>query len=474
MVINPILVRPFCWQAGRAVGMIVPRTRNPALKTRCFQFFRIICLGLWLLLFMAMLATRAGAQEALRLSLAGDVAAANRHQADTTSGYYNLLWGPVALRFSSSAAAEYRDNVRNSTNGGGDLLFLPSVNTEINWPVTEQNTLHFSLNGGYSFYAQHSELNNLYLSPGSGLSFEIYIKDWVITLHDQATVTESTYENPASTGRQNDANLQNDAGISGMWDLNKLVFNIGFDHVNYSSLSSGQSQPDSASENFSLNAAVKIRPEILVGLEGGLGLINYENTGTTNLLANFLAVNSALQWNAGVFSSVQVSEHLSARLDVGYTVYTPNNNARIRVVTGTNSLNQTNFLNLFGSSTALYFQFSLSHVVNEHVNYTLTAGHSVDFAYNGSPTDRYFVQLDPRWNFIRHFEISPTFGWEHGSQQLTGGSVYDQYNGGLSIGCPLTAKLSTSAYYRWVQEVANQSSLNYTANIVGLSLSYQF
>ena len=56
-------------------------------------------------------AGRAHSQEALRMSLAGDQAAESQRQAENTIGYYNLLWGPVAWRFSSGLGLDYDDNV---------------------------------------------------------------------------------------------------------------------------------------------------------------------------------------------------------------------------------------------------------------------------------------------------------------------------------------------------------------------------
>ena len=433
-------------------------------RHRPLNFFRRHA---WLALLLALGLVRADAQEALRQSLAGDVAAAGRQQAQSTVGYYNLLWGPVSLRFNAAASAEYTDNSRSSaSHQSSDEIFRPSVGADLNWPVTEWNTLNVSLAAGYSFYAQNSDLNQFYLNPGSGISFEMFVGDWVLNFHDRASVSENTYENPTYNGRSSNAQMQNDAGVSGRWDLNKIVLNTGFDHVNYTSLDGGRGQPDSSSENFSLNLAYKVLPELLVGVEGGLGLISYAAAGATNTVA----VRDATQWSGGVFSSWQASEHLSMRLDAGYTVYSPGQTGTNLFLVGTNIV----ALPVGGDYTALYFQFSVSHTVNEHVSYTLSAGHSVDFAYNGSPTDRYFVALNPRWNFIRNFSVSPSFRWESGSQLATGATSYDQYGVGLTVGCSLTQKLSASAYYQWVMETANQAALNYTANIVGLNLAYRF
>ena len=407
----------------------------------------------WLLLASPLMA-----QEALRISLAGDVAAETQKQVRNSVGYYNLLWGPVVLRCGAAMGAEFTDNVRNSSHAESDEVARPSANLQLNWPVTEWNTLNFSMDGGYSFYAQHSDLNQFYMNPGSGLSFDIFIKDWKINLHDRAAMTEYAYQNPTTGGGQNNTFLQNDAGISGLWDLNKMVVNLGFDHMDYIGVNNQSSQPDSASENFFLNAGFRFQPEIMVGLEGGLGLVRYAQASPTNVAV----ASDALQWNAGAFSSVQISEYLSARLDGGYTVYLPENS---RLAGG-------------GEMTSLYFQFSVSHRITEHIDYLLTAGHSVDFAYNGQPYERLFVRLNPNWNVLWKFSISTPVWWEQGTQVAANALHYNQYGAGFTVSRALSQKLSASVYYQFVMETTDQAqagnNYNYTADIVGLNLSCQF
>jgi hypothetical protein len=396
-------------------------------------------------------------QEALRISMAGDVAAAERKQAASSVGYYNLLWGALSLRCSAALAGEYTDNVHNSSSSGEDFIVRPSINTQLHWPVTIQNALDISVGAGYSFYQQHPQLNQFFLTPNSGVSFDVYIGDWVINLHDRATLTENNYENPTTTNGVNRTYFQNTIGISGLWDLNKAMLSFGYDHVNYMMLgSSGNSQPDSTSENFYVNAGIRPRQEILIGLQGGLGLVSYDQSSSSNSVSSL--PQNALQVNAGIFSSVQLSQLFSARVDAGYTVYMPDS-------VGTNAASQ---------SDSLYFQLSLTHQVNEHVKYSLSAGHSVDFAYNSQPYDRYYVRLTPTWNVIYKWDLGASLAWEQGTQIGLNSMTYDQYSAGINLGRRLTQKITGSMYYRWVKETSDQATLNYTQNIVGLSLNYQF
>ena len=117
-----------------------------------------------------------------------------------------------------------------------------------------------------------------------GISFDVYIGDWVFNLHDRASLTQETYENPTTVkDSANTEHLQNNVGVSGLWDLNKAVLSVGYDHADYISLNTTTTgQPDSASENFYLNAGIRPREEYLIGLEGGFGFVFYDQSGATN------------------------------------------------------------------------------------------------------------------------------------------------------------------------------------------------
>ena len=468
---------------------------NPAFIRNPFHFRR----NFWLsFLALLLLAARVEAQEALRISMAGDLAAAAQRQARQSVGYYNLMWGPVSLRCSAGLTEEYSDNVRYSSDAKADLITRPSLSADVNWPVTEWNTLHLSLDGGYSLYAQHSELNQFFFNPGSGLSFDVYVGDWVINVHDRMTVTENSYDNPGQSGGQSYTYFQNDVGVSGMWDLNQTVLNVGYSHqdfLNFASSfqetnSSSFKQPNSSSETFFLNAGLRLRPEIMFGLESGLNLVSYDQGLYIDTPSTIIGTNStsiitiksgdtpytqAMQWNAGAFTSVQVSDALSARLDGGYSVFTPDSTRIIdtTIITGTN----TDFFrktSQVSGMTGVYFQLAVSHKIDEHINYMLSAGRSMDFSYNGQLYDRLFVRLNPNWNVLRKMTISTPISWENGSQGVNALLTYNRYGAGFTIGRALTQKLTAQFRYQWIMETANVKSYNYTANIVGLNFNYQF
>ncbi len=129
-------------------------------------------------------------------------------------------------------------------------------------------------------------------------------------------------------------------------------------------------------------------------------------------------------------------------------------------------------------SSGFYLSVSLSHRVNQHVNYTLSAGRSTDLSAYGQAQSYYFVDVEPNWNFFRKYSVSTPISWRKGTQvyNSTGNNQldYEQIQLGLTVNRSLTKKLSVGISYQFVEETASQLSLNYTANIVSLNFTYQF
>lgn len=191
------------------------------------------------------------AQDAIRPSLAGEASAEARRQSIDQIPY-NLQLGPMKLRFSATLGFEYNDNVNLSedasaflpgpfgpvlvtTEQQSDFIIRPQLNINTLWPITQLNTLRLDVGIGYAFYMDHwdDNTNGLLINPGSQLSFDIFVGDFRINIHDrfsleQDPVAEVGLSNVADYGR-----FQNTAGISALWDLNAAVVTLGYDHYNY-------------------------------------------------------------------------------------------------------------------------------------------------------------------------------------------------------------------------------------------------
>jgi len=410
-------------------------------------------------LLLAGLLTPARGQEAIQMSIASAEAAEARHKTASTIGYYDLKLGPTAWNFGTGLEVDYNSNVYNTEfNPEGDFIFRPQVNARMLWPVSDQNSINLALGGGYSAYLQHSALDRAFITPGSELSFDLYAGDFWINLHNRFSITENTYQDPTVVGSGNYSQLQNALGVATTWDLNKATVKFGYDHVNYDSLSGGNAenfggQPSGYSEVFSASAGYTLKPHMLLGVELGGSRINY-NTPATNQ-----SYSDARQWNVGGFYDAPVSEYIHFTAHAGYTVYSPDTSGAMTTSS---------------EFSGLYAQLDITHRVNQYVEYSLSGGRTISVAFYGGTIDRYFARWQANWQIVRKLTLATSITYEHGSYLYAGAETYDQYSPGISLSRLITARLSSSLGYQLYLRDSNLPGLNYTVNVVSLSLNYMF
>jgi hypothetical protein len=133
-------------------------------------------------------------QETVRMSMASAEAAEARHRAASSIGYYDLKLGPTAWNFGTGLGLEYNSNVYNTeSNPSGDFIFRPQINTRMLWPISDRNSINLSLGGGYSAYASNQRLDRAFITPDSELSFDLYVGEFWINLHDRFSISEDSF-----------------------------------------------------------------------------------------------------------------------------------------------------------------------------------------------------------------------------------------------------------------------------------------
>ena len=398
------------------------------------------------------LGTAAQGQESVRASMAGAAAAEARRQAASTIGYYNLKLGPTAWTFSTGLGLDYNSNVNNTeSNPEGDFIFRPQINTELRWPVSDQNTINLALGVGYSAYVEHTALSRFFITPNSELSFDLYVGDFWINLHDRFSITETSYQDPTIAGTGNSSQFQNALGMAALWDLNKVILRLGYDHENNITLSGNQGQPNGQFEVFSSSAGYALKPGTLLGLELGAALVHYPDPSTT--------YSDAIQRNVGGFYDTPVSEYIHFSGHAGYSMYSPQSGG----ATTTSS-----------DFSGIYAQIDITHRVNQYVNYSLSGGRTLSLAFAGGAVDRYFARWQANWRIVREVALGTYFSYEHGSQLSAGAEIYDQYGPGISLSRPITAKLSSSLSYQVYWRTSDLPGRDYTVNVVSLNFNYRF
>ena len=407
-----------------------------------------MAIGLW----------HCAAQESLRESLAGAEAARARREAARAIDYYNVKLGPTAWTFGAGLSLEANDNiVLESAGEKADLILHPEVDTRMVWPVSELNSLNLALGAGYSAYVVHPAYSRFYVQPGSEVSFDMYAGDFWVNLHDRLSITENSYQDPTVVGSADYSQLQNAVGVATTWDLNQGVAKVGYDHVNYVSLQGTPAttgRPDGVSEVFYSSAGLTLRPGTLLGVEAGGELFHYDQTSTNQTFTD------ATAWNVGPFCESQLTEYVRGRVSAGYTVYTPTGNA-------------ASSADVF---SGLYAEAELAHRLNRFVDYTLAGGRNISFAFFGGTVDLIYVRWQGNWHILQKMALGTSFEYEHGSQLATPGAseVFDRYGPGLSLGWPLTTKLSSSVGYQFYLRSSNFAGRDYTVNVATVSVRCRF
>jgi hypothetical protein len=406
----------------------------------------------WLLTLAALLlATPAFPQESIRLSLASSQAAEARRQAASTLGYYNVKLGPSAWRFAAGLGMAYDTNIRLDPDelAKSDFMFTPEVDARMLWPITDQNSLNLRLGGGYNAYTRYTEFNRWFINPGSELSFDIYVGNFWINLHDRFTITTDNYQDPTAVGIGDYSQFQNDAGFGVVWDLNKLVTRLGYDHLNYIILNGYQGQPDARQEVLSLAGGYPFQKDSELGLEIGTGFMHYDTSGTNTLYTD------AIQWNIGPYVDLQLTDYIRGHLSVGYTMFMPD-------APGLDDF------------TGIYAQLGFSHRINQYVSYNLGGSRSVQFALFGGTIDLYTASLTANWHILREFTLSTGFLYEHGDYLDLYVETFDRYGPNVTLSRRITEKLTASLEYQYFNRSSDVPNWTYQVHIVSLNLRYQF
>ena len=390
------------------------------------------------------------AQEALRASLAGSDAAEVRKRAVTTVGYHNLKAGPVMFRFTTGLGTEYNSNVNyQNENPEGDVIFRPSVGTGIFWPVSDKNMLFVNANFGYSAYVNNSQLSRLYVSPGTEISFDIYLRDLVINFHDRPYLSQYAYQDPTVSGTGDFAQFQNTIGGSGLWDLQDVIVSFGYDHNNYWGLTSSSQQRDGSTDLFYLSSGLRVKPELTVGLDLGAGFFDY--TAAT--------YPDAFQASFGGFARYILSDLMNVRLNAGYVIYSPDN---------------TGIFSGLEDSDLLYLQLAVQHRVNHYLNYVLSGSRGFQISFYGGSYETYDVSLGLSWNVLKRISLSTPFSFRHSEPVIASEAPFNYYGGGIRLGREITGKLDGGLTFSVYVKDSEIETFSYTVFLAGLDLRYRF
>ncbi len=397
-------------------------------------------------------ASLALAQDAVRPSLAGELSAEARRQ-DIEHIPYNLMTGPIRYRISATIGLEYNDNINLSENNPeNDFIFHPQINIDAIWPVTQLNTLRLDIGLGYSLYASHSDqnTNGILLSPGSQLAFDVFVGDFRINFHDRFSLQQDPIDELQVSNVVDYGRFENYAGVSILWDLNKAVATLSYDHYVYVSTNSDFDYLDRNAEDLTASISFAVSSTTGVGLESSYVYSYYDQN----------VLNDSQTYSIGAFVETQMTNYMKVRFAGGYQMINFDN---------TGSVNDSRDLRDF------YANVLISHRLNSIVTQTLSAGHESQLGVNSNYITLNYVRHTVNWNILRNTLLSTEFFFEDADE--SGGFIDEhlhRYGGALTVGYQFTPHVTLGLRYQYTLKDSDVKDRDYTQNRVSLDATYSF
>jgi hypothetical protein len=423
-------------------------------------------LHVWLVAVVLQSPAKVTAQEALRNAVAVDAAAASR-PINLESLPYTFKSGDFRLLVTPSLGAEWNDNINTAnTNTLQDYILRPMLQLNANYPITQVNLLRLDVGFGYADYLQHHEYSSWQVNSGSQLSFDTYIKDILINLHERFDYTQDTGSQAVVAGTGTFGTSRNVAGVSVTWNPKDINTFLGYDHQNVMSTSGQFQSQDSTAELIDGRVGWRFIPTATVGVEGTCSLISYDQA----------ILNNNTAYTAGLYGEWHPGTYFRVTSRAGYVIYDFQNTSEAgETINGmtTNVPIQT------ADTKSWYGNVTLSHDVTRFLSYSLSAGHEIQMGVESDAIAVSYLRLASTWKIIKNLDLHGSFSYEHGQQGIGNVSgnlteIYDWYNGGLDLSHQITSRLRMSLNSRVAFRASSADALEYTQVMVGLQMVYAF
>ncbi len=421
-----------------------------------------------LLTLAALLTTPVLAQELPRPSMARE------DQKNPLPTDYNIKAGPVLFNFTASVEADYNDNIALTNSGTlSDFLITPEVGIEAQWPVTETNTLSLSTSLGYTRYMIHPQFDtsHLLVAPDSRVSFDIYTGDFKINIHDDFSYQQDPVDEAALSNVVNFDRFENIAGVGVIWDLNKVILQLNYDHIDFISTGlqtgSGQNLSDPGALSFSANQVslsgeLHVSSTFIAGVEVAASEREY-----------FQFPGDYDQLTAGPFMKIQITDHIKAQVSGGYEVIDSPSDNTYSPLLDTGTLGPGSGA---GTNSSYYFNATIDHEVNKYFLQRFAIGHELELGLLAEESDVSYVNYSASWHVNQHLNLSLDLAYQDVSELggLIGTSSFDFFSAALQANFPVTKSISGSLIYQFSDKMADDANQSFEQNRVGLLLTYHF
>lgn len=383
-------------------------------------------------------------------SLSGENAAAELRQSGVDQPY-NLRLGPVTLRVDADVTTGFSDNINLAHTGRiEDLTITPAAILHTRWAVSDLNTINLNLGIGYQTYVEHSEYNDLLLSPDSEADFNFFIGEVALKVHDGL----SYQQDPTQIGQLSNTvrltRFQNTAGIGATWDLSDIVVSLDYDHANLWVTNSLYNYLTNQSDTLTPRVTFKVNESTKAGLNLSVSHVRYQQSFE----------NDYKSLSVGPFVNAAISENLSVEAQAGgyFSDY----------ASGGGNGDSQNVASFYGS-------VGINHRINKTMQESLTVGREFIPGLTSNFTERVYTNYAASWQATASLNASANLFWENLSD--SNASVREdsnRYGIGFTFNDYLTEHFILNLNYQFILKDANPSAFSYYQNMMTVGFSYRF
>ena len=264
--------------------------------------------------------------------------------------------------------------------------------------------------------------------------------------------------------------FENTAGVSVLWDLNKVLFQVGYDHYNFISVTNAFDYLNRNSEMVQGSLAFIVTPTITIGPEGNAVFTRFDKS----------VLNDNEDYSVGGFIEAELTNNLKVRAAGGYQWIDFDHN----------------FVNFnFGPFVVVvpdhkdlrdyYVNGLIGHRINAQLSQTLSAGHENQLGVNSNYITLNYVRHTLSWNLIRNTLLSTEFFFEDADESggfagifspvpLGSGEHFHRIGGAITLGYQLMPHVTLGVRYQGTSKDSDLLLRDYNQNRISVDGTYSF
>lgn len=394
-----------------------------------------------------------------RESLAGEHAAQELRRSLTNEDY-NIHLGDLRFQTQARLGAAYTDNVfLSGVNKKDDFIINPEIDLAALLPIGHFNSLRLSVGLGYEWFAKNHNLNSdvPLVNPDSELAFYLFVGDFRIKIYDkfiyqQTLAFDDQVVNQVRFYNFNDVarfdRLDNFAGTTIDWDLNKVILTGSYAHENFISTTERFKYLNRASELFGLTGNYLLGDRTKTGLEG-MGSYNNFDTQTT--------LDDNWRGRVGPFAEAKLPKGIVLRAGGGYEL------ARFDSTAAP------------GNNYSDYYVYGRLSQETKWFTHSVGAGHETLPGDNANNLRTTYVRYSISTDVVRNTSLegygSVNFSREFGG---TFEEKYDNYVAGCRLVYQFHKYWRAGLAYEFFYKDSEFSDRSFHRNLVSLDLTFRF